>query len=109
MNKGQRHIKIREIITRNEIETQDELVDMLKQDGYVSILLQHVDQFILRFDFISCNDLSDFNMPLAFVHVSTSISRIIGRYYSFFLHSCTMCRESYNIKEQISLEIEVLT
>nr|2P5K_A Chain A, Arginine repressor [Bacillus subtilis]2P5L_C Chain C, Arginine repressor [Bacillus subtilis]2P5L_D Chain D, Arginine repressor [Bacillus subtilis]2P5L_G Chain G, Arginine repressor [Bacillus subtilis]2P5L_H Chain H, Arginine repressor [Bacillus subtilis] len=34
MNKGQRHIKIREIITSNEIETQDELVDMLKQDGY---------------------------------------------------------------------------
>ncbi|MDR4436604.1 arginine repressor, partial [Bacillus tequilensis] len=34
MNQGQRHIKIREIITRNEIETQDELVDMLKQDGY---------------------------------------------------------------------------
>ncbi|MFO6496169.1 MULTISPECIES: transcriptional regulator AhrC/ArgR [Bacillus] len=34
MNKGQRHIKIREIITANEIETQDELVDILKKDGY---------------------------------------------------------------------------
>ncbi|MEC0712285.1 transcriptional regulator ArgR [Bacillus haynesii] len=34
MNKGQRHIKIREIITANEIETQDELVDILKTDGY---------------------------------------------------------------------------
>ncbi|MRX73158.1 transcriptional regulator ArgR [Bacillus lacus] len=34
MNKGQRHIKIREIITSNEIETQDELVDILKSDGF---------------------------------------------------------------------------
>ncbi|MED4453551.1 transcriptional regulator AhrC/ArgR [Metabacillus fastidiosus] len=34
MNKGQRHIKIREIITNNEIETQDELVDILKSIGY---------------------------------------------------------------------------
>lgn len=34
MNKGQRHIKIREIITNNEIETQDDLVDTLKNDGY---------------------------------------------------------------------------
>ncbi|MFN2745399.1 transcriptional regulator AhrC/ArgR [Bacillus sp. z60-18] len=34
MNKGQRHIKIREIITANEIETQDELVDILKKGGY---------------------------------------------------------------------------
>lgn len=34
MNKGQRHIKIREIITENEIETQDDLVDMLKQAGF---------------------------------------------------------------------------
>ncbi|ASB88509.1 transcriptional regulator ArgR [Bacillus sonorensis] len=34
MNKGQRHIKIREIITAQEIETQDELVDILKKDGY---------------------------------------------------------------------------
>ncbi|MFY4776251.1 transcriptional regulator AhrC/ArgR [Metabacillus sp. RGM 3146] len=34
MNKGQRHIKIREIITHNEIETQDELVDSLKSGGY---------------------------------------------------------------------------
>lgn len=34
MNKGQRHIKIREIITNNEIETQDELVDELKNAGY---------------------------------------------------------------------------
>ncbi|QHS22710.1 transcriptional regulator ArgR [Virgibacillus sp. MSP4-1] len=33
MNKGQRHIKIREIITENEIETQDELVDELKSLG----------------------------------------------------------------------------
>ncbi|MCU6795944.1 MULTISPECIES: transcriptional regulator AhrC/ArgR [Paenibacillus] len=32
--KGQRHIKIREIITNNEIETQDELVDRLKSAGY---------------------------------------------------------------------------
>ena len=30
MNKGQRHIKIRDIITNNDIETQDELVDILK-------------------------------------------------------------------------------
>jgi transcriptional regulator of arginine metabolism len=34
MNKGQRHIKIREIITNNDIETQDELVDELKIAGY---------------------------------------------------------------------------
>ena len=34
MNKGQRHIKIREIITNNDIETQDELVDALKKAGY---------------------------------------------------------------------------
>src|SRR3954452_9802453 len=34
MNKGQRHIKIREIIATNDIETQDELVDELKSAGY---------------------------------------------------------------------------
>ncbi|WP_147533899.1 transcriptional regulator AhrC/ArgR [Bacillus marasmi] len=34
MNKGQRHIKIRDIIANNDIETQDELVDRLKGDGY---------------------------------------------------------------------------
>src|SRR6478672_2222546 len=34
MNKGQRHIKIRDIITNNDIETQDELVDVLKSGGY---------------------------------------------------------------------------
>ncbi|MBD1378786.1 transcriptional regulator AhrC/ArgR [Metabacillus arenae] len=34
MNKGQRHIKIREIITNEEIETQDELVDLLKGMGF---------------------------------------------------------------------------
>ncbi|MGE6629374.1 transcriptional regulator AhrC/ArgR [Bacillus sp. NPDC077027] len=34
MNKGQRHIKIREIIASQDIETQDELVDILKADGY---------------------------------------------------------------------------
>lgn len=34
MNKGQRHIKIRDIITNNDIETQDELVDSLKEAGY---------------------------------------------------------------------------
>ncbi len=34
MNKGQRHIKIRELIANNEIETQDELVDMLKEGGF---------------------------------------------------------------------------
>lgn len=33
MNKGQRHIKIREIIANNEIETQDDLVDTLKDAG----------------------------------------------------------------------------
>lgn len=32
--KGQRHIKIREIITEQEIETQDELVSALKDAGY---------------------------------------------------------------------------
>jgi transcriptional regulator of arginine metabolism len=34
LNKGQRHIKIREIITNNDIETQDELVDELKSAGF---------------------------------------------------------------------------
>lgn len=34
MSKIQRHIKIRELITENEIETQDELVDELKILGY---------------------------------------------------------------------------
>ncbi|MNW36825.1 Arginine repressor [compost metagenome] len=32
--KGQRHIKIREIITNQEIETQDELVDALRSAGF---------------------------------------------------------------------------
>lgn len=34
MNKGQRHMRIREIITNNTIETQDEIVDRLKEAGY---------------------------------------------------------------------------
>ncbi|KKK33245.1 arginine repressor [Mesobacillus campisalis] len=34
MNKGQRHIKIRELIANDEIETQDELVDRLKEAGF---------------------------------------------------------------------------
>jgi transcriptional regulator of arginine metabolism len=34
MNKGQRHIKIRDIIANHDIETQDELVDHLKREGY---------------------------------------------------------------------------
>lgn len=32
--KGQRHVKIREIIMNNEIETQDELVESLRQSGF---------------------------------------------------------------------------
>ncbi|KMK93743.1 arginine repressor [Rossellomorea marisflavi] len=34
LNKGQRHIKIREIITNRDVETQDELVDSLKNAGF---------------------------------------------------------------------------
>jgi transcriptional regulator of arginine metabolism len=34
MSKGQRHIKIREIITNNDIETQDDLVTTLKNAGF---------------------------------------------------------------------------
>lgn len=34
MNKGQRHIKIREIIANRDIETQDELVDILRELNY---------------------------------------------------------------------------
>ena len=34
MNKGQRHMKIREIIASNDIETQEELVEELKANGY---------------------------------------------------------------------------
>ncbi|WP_438351398.1 transcriptional regulator AhrC/ArgR [Paenibacillus sp. FA6] len=32
--KGQRHIKIREIISQRDIETQDELVDALRESGF---------------------------------------------------------------------------
>ncbi|SMO40370.1 transcriptional regulator AhrC/ArgR [Melghirimyces algeriensis] len=32
--KGQRHIKIREIITNQDIETQEDLVDQLREAGY---------------------------------------------------------------------------
>jgi transcriptional regulator of arginine metabolism len=32
--KGQRHVKIRDIITGHEIETQDELVDSLRSAGF---------------------------------------------------------------------------
>lgn len=34
MNKSQRHMRIREIITNHVIETQEELVDRLKEAGY---------------------------------------------------------------------------
>ncbi|GEK59345.1 arginine repressor [Marinococcus halophilus] len=34
MNKGQRHIKIRELISNTDIETQDDLVARLRGDGY---------------------------------------------------------------------------
>ena len=34
MNKGQRHIKIRDIIGNREIETQDDLVDNLRNAGF---------------------------------------------------------------------------
>ena len=34
MSKVKRHIKIRELITENDIETQDELVTQLKELGY---------------------------------------------------------------------------
>ncbi|KAB8128479.1 transcriptional regulator ArgR [Gracilibacillus oryzae] len=34
MNKAQRHIKIREIISENEIETQDDLVNCFRDLGY---------------------------------------------------------------------------
>lgn len=33
MNKAQRHLRIRDIISNNEIETQDQLVDSLKSSG----------------------------------------------------------------------------
>ena len=34
MTKGQRHIKIRELVTENDIETQDDLVYRLRSLGY---------------------------------------------------------------------------
>lgn len=34
VSKGQRHIKIRDLIANHDIETQDELVDMLKNSGF---------------------------------------------------------------------------
>jgi len=33
LNKGQRHLRIRDIITNEEVETQDQLVDKLKSAG----------------------------------------------------------------------------
>lgn len=35
MSKGQRHLRIREIINNHVIETQDELVSILKEQGYL--------------------------------------------------------------------------
>ncbi|NGQ94698.1 transcriptional regulator ArgR [Brevibacillus sp. SYP-B805] len=34
MNKGQRHIRIRDIIANHEVETQDELVERLREAGF---------------------------------------------------------------------------
>ncbi|MDR7314093.1 transcriptional regulator AhrC/ArgR [Brevibacillus nitrificans] len=34
MNKGQRHIRIRDIISNTEVETQDELVERLRAAGF---------------------------------------------------------------------------
>lgn len=34
MNKSQRHIRIRDLIANKDIETQDELVDLLKEAGF---------------------------------------------------------------------------
>ncbi|MGA4719479.1 transcriptional regulator AhrC/ArgR [Fictibacillus nanhaiensis] len=34
MNKGQRHIKIREMISNHDIETQDDLVELLKKANF---------------------------------------------------------------------------
>jgi len=34
MKKGQRHIKIREYINNHDVETQEELVDILRSEGY---------------------------------------------------------------------------
>ncbi|GED24096.1 arginine repressor [Brevibacillus agri] len=34
MNKGQRHIRIRDIISNQEVETQDELVERLRAAGF---------------------------------------------------------------------------
>ncbi|KZE66366.1 arginine repressor [Fictibacillus phosphorivorans] len=34
MNKGQRHIKIREMISNHDIETQDDLVELLKNANF---------------------------------------------------------------------------
>ncbi|MCR6110512.1 transcriptional regulator ArgR [Bacillus sp. A301a_S52] len=34
MNKGQRHIKIRDIIANQDVETQDDLVDQLRSAGF---------------------------------------------------------------------------
>ncbi|GGK19120.1 transcriptional regulator ArgR [Caldalkalibacillus thermarum TA2.A1] len=34
MNKRQRHLRIREIISKYDIETQDELVDRLREEGF---------------------------------------------------------------------------
>ncbi|MBO1912393.1 arginine repressor, partial [Microvirga sp. 3-52] len=33
MNKGHRHIRIRDIISNNDVETQDQLVQSLKDAG----------------------------------------------------------------------------
>lgn len=39
--KGHRHIKIREIITQRDIETQDDLVEALRGAGFRSLRLRY--------------------------------------------------------------------
>lgn len=65
MSKAQRHIKIRELITENEIETQDELVSELKALGF-DVTQATVSRDIKELHLVkvpSKNDLYKYSLP----------------------------------------------
>lgn len=65
MSKAQRHIKIRELITENEIETQDELVSDLKALGF-DVTQATVSRDIKELHLVkvpSKNDLYKYSLP----------------------------------------------
>jgi|SRR5690625_1705792 len=65
MSKLQRHIKIRELITEKEIETQDELVYQLKKAGY-KVTQATVSRDIKELQLVkvtSANNKSTYSLP----------------------------------------------